>query len=194
MKKILLVCLVLFSVMSSISFAHDSHASGFVSGFTHPIFGFDHLLAMFSVGVLSTIIGGRAIWVVPLAFVLVMVAGGFLGMEMMDGLPGIEIGIAISVVALGFSIFIGDKLPMFVGIIFVSLFAFFHGFAHGEEMPSSATPALYAFGFVLATTIIHIAGVVVGEVIQKYPKGQIYLKYSGIIISCIGIWLIVSSA
>jgi urease accessory protein len=68
--------------------------AGFSAGLLHPVLGFDHLLAMLSVGIVSAQIGGRSIWTVPLTFVLVMGLGGFVGMEGI-ALPGVEYGAAL---------------------------------------------------------------------------------------------------
>ena len=40
--------------------------NGFVHGFSHPLSGLDHILAMVAVGLFATCLGGRALWLVPL--------------------------------------------------------------------------------------------------------------------------------
>ncbi|MDG3086403.1 HupE/UreJ family protein [Vibrio hannami] len=154
--------LLLLALISSPALAHsDASGSGFMSGVTHPIFGLDHLLAMLSIGILSAQLGGRSIWQLPTTFVLVMVIGGVLGMLQVPMLP-IELGIALSVLVLGAGIALDRNLSSRLAIAFAALFAVFHGYAHGLEMPSMASPASYIAGFIIGTTAIHIIGVFIG--------------------------------
>ena len=95
-KKVFLIASTLL-LLPTAAFAHSFKGdAGFMSGLFHPVLGFDHLLAMLSVGIVSAQMGGRAIWTVPLAFVTFMGVGGFLGMQGIP-VPGVEYGIAISV-------------------------------------------------------------------------------------------------
>ncbi|MEO1255545.1 MAG: HupE/UreJ family protein [Bacteroidota bacterium] len=170
-------------------FAHDNTVTGagaFISGLTHPVLGFDHLLAMLSVGILSAQIGGRAVWLVPLTFVGVMVVGGGIGLTV-DGFPFTEIGIALSVVILGVAIASDTSTSMRIALIAVSLFALFHGYAHGVEIPHTDQPDLYIFGFMAGTTLIHIAGLVIGDISQHYDIGKTILRIGGGIIAFIGV-------
>lgn len=153
---------LLLSLFSCAAFAHESGGdNGFVSGILHPILGLDHLLAMLCVGILSAQLGGRSIWQLPLTFVLVMVIGGLLGVFQIP-MPAVEVGISLSVLVLGAGIAIDRELAPWIAIGFTALFAVFHGYAHGLEMPSMATPASYVSGFVLGTASIHIIGVFIG--------------------------------
>lgn len=154
MKKII-VFLLISSLIPSFLFAHDEGGSGFISGLTHPVLGLDHLLAMISVGILSAQIGGRAILLVPSVFVVVMLIGGLIGIQG-NVIPYVELAIALSVIVLGLAIMIEKKFPILITMIFVGVFAFFHGNAHGLEMPTLAHPIMYAGGFVLGTTLIHL--------------------------------------
>ena len=140
--------------------------SGFMHGFAHPISGLDHILAMVMVGVFAWQLGGRALWLVPATFVLVMALGGLLGMAGV-GVPYIETGIALSVVALGAVVALGVKAPVAVAMGFVGLFAIFHGHAHGAEMPEGAGGLAYAAGFMIATALLHAAGIGIGLLIGK---------------------------
>lgn len=141
---------------------HISHPEGgFASGFWHPILGFDHLLAMVAVGLLSVQMGGRAIWLVPAAFVVVMAGGGALGVAGVP-LPAVELAIAVSALAVGAAIAAERRWPAGIAMGFVGFFALFHGHAHGAEIPQLAGPAVYVAGFMLATALLHLAGVALG--------------------------------
>ena len=166
-----------------------SGEGGFLSGLSHPVLGFDHFLAMLSVGILSSQMGSRAIWTVPFTFVLVMAVGAFIGTQNI-GLPGVEYGIAISVFVLGFALAMERKLPTVWAMIGVGFFAMFHGHAHGTEMPKIVDPLVYAIGFLLGTAGIHIAGVLIGVFANKTAKGHAILRYVGAGISGVGVHII----
>jgi urease accessory protein len=143
--------------------AHTGHGdtSGFLHGFTHPLGGLDHVLAMVAVGLYAAMLGGRALWLVPGTFVTVMALGGALGMAGY-ALPYTEIGIALSVVVLGLAIALRISVPMLAAMVLVGLFAIFHGHAHGAEMPQDLSGYEYAAGFLLATALLHGAGLLLG--------------------------------
>ena len=134
---------------------------GFAAGALHPVLGFDHLLAMVSVGLLSVQLGGRAIWTVPAAFVVCLVVGGGLGLA---GVPLVEVegAIALSVLALGLAIAARARMPVSLAMALVGFFAIFHGHAHGAEIPRLAEPAAYVAGFALASAALHLTGVAIG--------------------------------
>lgn len=134
---------------------------GFVSGFVHPLTGFDHLLAMVSVGLWGAFLGRPLIVALPVIFPTVMVLGAALGMADVP-IPATEIGIALSVLVLGLAIAAAWKAPVWVACVIVGVFAIFHGYAHGRELPSAADPIGYAVGFVLATGLLHVSGIGLG--------------------------------
>lgn len=157
----------------------------FMAGITHPVLGVDHFLAMVSVGIVSAQIGGRAIWTVPATFVAVMSIGGVLGMQN-AGLGAIEFGIALSVLVLGGAIAADKRVPVTVAMLAVAMFAVFHGYAHGGEMPTVAKPVRYAAGFLTGTTVLHITGLVIGDISQHYERGKQVLRGAGLVIAALG--------
>ncbi len=169
----------------SAAHAHGVQGGGFVNGLMHPVFGPDHLLAMVAVGILSVQIGGKALWTVPTAFVALMLLGGFLGMQNVL-FPAVETGIAASVLALGVALASYKNLPVAAAMVFVGVFALFHGYAHGQEMPAIASPWLYALGFVIATASLHIVGLLIGVLAHKIKNGDTLLRYTGAGIAGIG--------
>lgn len=150
--------------LPSLAWAHPGHehAVGFVSGFAHPFGGLDHLLAMVLLGVWAGQAGGRAAWLLPLAFVSAMTAAGIMGMAG-TGLPAVELGIAGSVVALGLLLALQARLPLAAAAALTAVFAAFHGHAHGAEMPAASNPLLYGAGFVAATALLHGAGIAIAQ-------------------------------
>lgn len=162
---------------------------GFWSGLTHPVLGFDHFLAMLSVGILSAQLGGRAIWTVPATFVTVMAVGAFVGMRGIE-IPAVEYGIALSVLVLGFSLALGKRIVPVWAMLGVGFFAIFHGHAHGTEMPNIVRPLIYAIGFLLGTAAIHLSGVLVGVVSCRTAKGAEILRFAGAGIAGIGVHIL----
>lgn len=156
----------------------DAH--GFAHGFGHPVGGADHALAMVAVGLFAAVLGGRALWAVPAAFVLTMAVGGLVGISGFE-LPFVEIGIALSVVVLGLAVAFRVHLPTLAAMALVGVFAIFHGFAHGAEMPADASGLGYALGFMLATALLHGVGVALGLGLGRTPErgGGLVLRAGG---------------
>lgn len=158
---------------------------GFLSGFEHPLSGFDHLLAMVSVGLWGAFLGRPLIIALPVIFPTVMAGGAVLGMAHLP-MPPVEIGIALSVLVLGAMIAFAVKAPVWVACLIVGVFAMFHGYAHGAELPSAADPIGYAVGFVLATGLLHVAGIGVG--LLNHWRGGVYLtRGMGALVAVAGI-------
>lgn len=147
-------------------------AGGFIGGFTHPIFGYDHLLAMLAVGIWGAQMGGSAVWSLPVTFPLIMAFGGFLGISGVP-VPQVEPAIALSMLVLGLVILASWKAPEWIALILVGAFAIFHGYAHGLELPEAADPMAYAAGFVIATGLIHIVGILFGLLFAKPFDGWV---------------------
>lgn len=182
--------LLLLVLLPDLAEAHTFKGeTGFVSGLFHPVMGFDHLLAMLSVGIVSAQIGGRSIWTVPLMFVVGMGLGGFLGMQDIP-LPGVEYGIALSVLILGLAVARGKKINPGIAHLGVVFFAVFHGHAHGAEMPAMASPFIFSMGFLLGTATIHLAGVGVGLVSRQIGNGPQTVRYVGAGIAGIGVYIL----
>jgi urease accessory protein len=133
-------------------------ASGIAHGFMHPVSGMDHVLAMVSVGLFAYVLGGRALWLVPSAFVAMMAAGGALGIAGI-AVPFVELGIGLSIIVIGMAAALCRKMPTAAAMALVGIFAVFHGVAHGAEMPQDASGLAYALGFMLATAFLHAAGI-----------------------------------
>jgi urease accessory protein len=153
----------LIAAIPTAAYAHTGigQTSGFAHGFMHPTGGLDHILAMVAVGIFAALLGGRARWLVPTTFVLMMAFGGLIGIEGI-ALPFVEIGIAASIVVLGLAVALLWNPPTAVAMAVVGLFAVFHGHAHGSEIPMDASGLQYALGFMPATALLHIAGIGIG--------------------------------
>lgn len=182
---------VLMLLGPDFAFAHDETGAaggGFITGFLHPILGWDHVAAMVAVGLWGAFLGPPAIWLLPVTFPLVMALGGVLGIVGVP-IPGIEFGIAASALIIGAAILLAWQAPLVVAAVIVGFFAIFHGHAHGTEMPGSASPFAYATGFVIGTGLLHLAGIALGSLTSWQP-GRLAVRVAGGVIALAGLGFI----
>lgn len=181
-----LLTLALFTALSAPASAHivRNEAIGFVSGFLHPISGWDHIIAMVAVGIWGAQLGRPAIWALPVTFPLIMAVGGFFGLIGLK-VPGSEIAIALSGLCLGGAVALSWRPPLAVAAAMVGLFGLFHGYAHGAELPPGQNALLYSLGFVLATGLLHVTGITIG-LIHRWPWGRWALRAAGAGVACGG--------
>ncbi|MEW6598757.1 MAG: HupE/UreJ family protein [Pseudomonadota bacterium] len=166
-------------------------AGGFAAGFLHPFQGPDHLLAMVSVGIWGAFLGRPLIVALPVIFPSVMAVGAVIGMTSLRA-PGVEIGIALSVLTLGAAIASAYRAPVWAACLVVGLFGLFHGYAHGHELPSAADPAGYSTGFIFGTGLLHILGVAIGYLIAL-PNGRLIIRLLGLAISGAGVYYLIAA-
>ena len=162
-----------------------SAAGGFTAGLAHPVFGPDHVVAMVAVGLWGAFLGAPAIWLLPIVFPLVMAFGGVLGI-LGPALAGVETGIALSAVVLGLMVLLAARPPSWIAAVLVGCFAIFHGHAHGTELPPGADAAAYAAGFVIATGLLHVAGIAFGQ-LARWPAGRVAVRAAGGAIALAGL-------
>jgi urease accessory protein len=169
-SSILLLGVFVAALATAPAYAHTGANAvfSFSSGFFHPLGGFDHLLAMFAVGLLAAQLGGRALWLVPGAFVTLMIVGATLGYAG-TGLPGVEHAISFSLVAIALPVAFAHNLPAGFAMILVGVFAVFHGQAHGGELPSEVGLLAYIIGFSATTALIHAAGIGLARAAKSVP-------------------------
>lgn len=172
---------------------HTYGGGGILSGFLHPLLGLDHLLAMLAIGFLSAQIGGRAIWSVPTAFVSAMALGALLGIAGL-AIPVVEYGITGSVFVLGLGILAYRRLPEAAGIGLAAVFGFFHGHAHGTEIPDLTSTVVllvaYIAGFLVATAGLHVIGALLGLMAIRSDRGMLAVRALGGFIAVVGVILI----
>jgi len=181
-----LCSLLTWMLASSVAAAHTgSFGGGFVGGFGHPLFGPDHVAAMVAVGLWGAFLGAPAIYVLPIVFPLVMAVGGVLGILGLP-LPGAEVAIAASAVVLGMMVATAARPPLLVAALVVGVFAIFHGYAHGAELPPGADAVAYSVGFVVATGLLHLAGIALGLTV-RWPAGRIGVRGAGAAIAAAGV-------
>lgn len=189
MKKLITLAALL---APTAAFAHSGHGEhDLLTGILHPITGADHMTAMVAVGLWAAVMGGKATWRLPLAFMAAMILGALVAMTGV-GLVGVEVAIAASVLVMGVVLASKVSLSAKAGSLMVMLFAIFHGYAHGAEMPVSATAVVYFAGFVAATGALHAMGAAVGMWLIKAKLDKWAFRITGSVMALFGGSLLVS--
>ena len=182
---------IILSASPACAHALGGVMGGFGSGFGHPLAGFDHFLAMLAVGLWGAQMGGRSIWTLPATFPLIMCIGGIFGMLGIGPGDYIETGIALSLIVLGGAIAARWIAPEWAALAIVAVFAFFHGYPHGQEAPRAVDPAAYTVGFVVSTGLIHLLGIGVGFGLGRFYKGYV-VRALGLAIAASGVYFLVT--
>jgi urease accessory protein len=183
--------LVLAALLVTVSTAaahvgHGSGGSGFPGGFMHPLTGIDHLAAMLAVGLWGAQLRSPAIWILPVTFPMIMALGAFLGLLGMP-LPAVEAGVALSGVALGICVALALRPPLWAAMLIVAAFGFLHGHAHGTAIPLEGSPLSFGGGFVVATGLLHLSGILIGLLV-RWPGGALAVRGGGVAIALAGGW------
>ena len=192
MLKRLALAVSLLSLSVAPALAHltpEEHGS-LLAGASHPMFGADHILAMVAVGLWAALLGGRALWLVPSAFVGTM-ALGFAAAIAGAPLPFVEPVILASVVVIGLLAAVALKVPTWAGMVMVGFFALFHGHAHGGEL-GAAGALSFGIGFALSTALLHATGVGLGLGIGRIfggDTGRLVTRITGGATALGGLWL-----
>lgn len=180
----------LYALAAAPGWGHHGAGGGWSDGFAHPFSGIDHVVAMVAVGLWAAQNGRRALWLLPGFFAALMTLGAALAVAGVD-LPGSEDGIALSVAVLGVLLAVAARPGLAAGVVVVGLFGLVHGYAHGVEMPESATPVLYALGFLSATALLQLVGIALGLAAAS-RVGQRLLPIGAAAIAGIGVTLMLA--
>lgn len=186
MNTILVVSLLVLAIADpALAHSGEGYGGGFAAGFSHPILGWDHVAAMVAVGLWGAFLGAPSIWILPVVFPLVMALGAVAGIIGIP-VPAVETGIALSGVVLGLMVVFAATPPIWVSASIVGVFAIFHGYAHGTELPATVNAFAYAVGFVISTGLLHLLGIAFGLSV-KWPAGRIAVRSAGGLISLAGV-------
>ena len=146
---------------------HHVQGSSFMSGFTHPLTGTDHLLAMLAVGLWLAL--AFSAWKprarIAGGFLLAMLAGGVLALAGLTA-PAIEPAILLSLLVFGLLAATGASLPVWPATAVAAFFALFHGLAHGLEIPAATNAVGYVAGYLAATALLLASGTALGVVLR----------------------------
>jgi urease accessory protein len=184
--------LVLLSPLLGLSTPAVAHTGiglthSFMAGFVHPLLGIDHLLVMLAIGLWACVLGGRALWLLPMGFLMLMVVGAGLGFAGVN-LPVAEFLVPTSVVVVGWVLAFNWRASLVVATGITSLFALFHGYVHAGEMANNAGALSYCVGFLLATALLQGVGLATGLLSARSLK---VLRLSfGVLCSSVGLVLL----
>ncbi len=189
--------------LASIALAHPLTLSGdrlivenaFLSGFSHPWSGWDHWLAMVSIGLWAYGMGRRARFWLPGAFVSGMLIGCVLGFSW--GPTAVSAGlwesfVALTILILGTALWASRpvNVGLAAGIAFWS--GMVHGHVHGTELIGAHGFACVA-GVVLSTVTLHGFGLLLASGVERIERHHLVLRSWGVATSLAGIWLLVTS-
>jgi urease accessory protein len=178
--------------LSTAAFAHvGDHSSGLVGGLAHPFTGLDHILAMVAVGLWASQLERPVCWLLPLTFPTVMAFGALLGASGLV-LPLVEPAIAASVLVLGALIALALRPSLAVSALLIALFALFHGYSHGVEVPAQGSVLAYDAGFIAATLALHAIGFAIGTLADHAPVRNL-ARAAGAAIAIIGVLLLAAA-
>ncbi|MEM5473818.1 HupE/UreJ family protein [Hoeflea sp. AS60] len=172
MIKRIFIAIAAIAAVTAPAFAHLNPAEhgSLAAGFSHPLFGLDHVLVMVAVGLWAASLGGRKMLIVPAAFVGAMGLGFAAAIAGMP-LPFVEPVILASIIFIG--LMVAMALPFSVAgmAASVAFFAFFHGHAHGGELGQAGAMS-FAVGFMLATAVLHATGIALGVGFARLQAGH----------------------
>jgi urease accessory protein len=170
---------------------HGAHAD-FVQGLLHPASGIDHVLVMLGVGLFAALLGGKALWRLPLAFLAAMALSATAAAWQYP-LPGIEMAIAATVLLMGLLLARGKPVSLALAMPLVAVFACVHGQAHGAEIPANAAGIAYGAGFLVATAVLHAAGALGGLALARIGQSRslAFTRLVGAGMSAAGVVLLV---
>jgi urease accessory protein len=182
------ILLTMILLLPNVSLAHPNHLGyqEYFQGLLHPLTGLDHELAMIAVGILSFEKGRFWVWLLPLVFIAFMIIGGMFGFTGIV-FPWFEFGITLSVLILGLCISFPNVMPSFPLLAIIAVFAACHGYAHGTEIPSNIRPLHYVLGFIAATGMLHLIGILIGKML--IPKQTWILRSAGFAMAMSIFWL-----
>lgn len=188
-SDLFLLSLLSLIALPSALHAHVIEGAGLVSGFTHPILGVDHLLAMVGVGIIGARFDGYPLYTVPAVFVMSMTFGIGSGMVAIWP-PLVETGVSSSLLVFACMLGLFRNTPIGWAIGAVAFFAFFHGHAHGEELFVVANPLPYFTGLLLATMLLHLVGVAIGILGKRHLIVERVVQLSTIPMGIVGLTLL----
>jgi urease accessory protein len=168
-----------------------------MSGFGHPIIGFDHLAFIIASGLLAAKIG-RGIFI-PIVFTIATALGAIIHLQAID-LPIPEIVIAASVVVFGSLLVKGKQrnqspnyYAMVVGL--AALAGIFHGHAYGEGIFGAETTPLMAYllGFTMIQMVISLGIYALATQAMKTTSVKTITRFAGLAITAIGMVFLTSA-
>jgi urease accessory protein len=117
-------------------------AEGMLSGLGHPVIGLDHFAAVVAVGCLAA--AHRSASALAIAFIVAMMAGVALHLHGAT-VPGAEILVALTVLALGMLMILRRGMSTSGALVLFASVGIIHGYALGESIYGAEPTPLYAY-------------------------------------------------
>jgi urease accessory protein len=155
------------ALFSPATFAHPGHGGAIADGILHPLTGVDHLLAMLGTGLWAAQQNARTRWLIPAAFTALMALAAWIAT--LGHSPAMtEYGAVASVLLIGLLTGFSVRTSSLAGMLIAGVFAAFHGFAHGTELPHASSGWLYGAGFLATSLALQAAGLCAGAQMKKH--------------------------
>ena len=188
------LALTVFTLAAGPAFAHHlmggrmpaSFMDGLLSGLGHPIIGLDHFAAVVAVGCLAA--AHRAAAALVIGFVLAMMAG--VGLHLHGAtVPGAELLVASSVIALGALMLRRRQMPAAVALALFAAVGLLHGYALGESIYGAEPTPLYAYlaGLAVIQGAVAYAAMGVARTLAQHTTDLTPLRLIGAGIAGIGL-------
>jgi urease accessory protein len=166
---------------------------GLMSGFGHPILGFDHLFFVTSVGIIAIFTRHRILS--PLVYIIAML-GGCLVTVLWASMPATELIIALSLLVLGSMLLSGHRFSLSTVLIAFASFGLFHGAAFGEALAvqeatfGTQVLAGYLLGLGVTQFAIAVAAGLVCTMLWKVSQASaIQPRLAGAMVAGAGLYL-----
>jgi urease accessory protein len=180
--------------LSAPAFAHHvmggrmpaTFGEGILSGLGHPVIGLDHLAAVIAVGCLAA--AHRSASVLTVVFVLAMTGGVALHLHG-TAVPGAEILVALTVLALGVLMVVRGNMAAGVAALLFAMVGAIHGYALGESIYGAERTPLYAYliGLAVIQGVIALAATHVTRSLLRGSPGLSAMRLVGAGIAGIGL-------
>jgi urease accessory protein len=192
-QSVLLGAVLASILLPGAAWAHPAtavHEHGLQTGLLHPLTGLDHLLVMVAIGVWAARSGVREIWVAPACFVAGMTAGLLVGFPFISA-AGVELGVALSIVALGLLLAFTVRLSRWSTILLAASAGLFHGAAHAAEASIQSGLTGFAAGALLTTLMLHVIGALTGLATSRVHDGV--LRIAGMAMAILGLGAVLTT-
>jgi len=179
--------LVAFACAPVAALAHAGHGdiAGLGDGILHVTSGLDHMLAAVAIGVWSMAYPWRRAWLLPAAFVAAMAAAAWAGIGHAK-FDAAELMIVATLILLGALIMRANALSVAGAVAICLAIGAVHGYAHGTEAGSSGDFRAYIAGIVVATAILHVAGMALGLMLRL--SSRYGMRVAGALVAAAGVW------
>ncbi len=152
----------------------------------HPFTGLDHLLLALAMGWIAYLWSKRIGSALFAAFMGSMLAGLILG-RLGFGVPMLEEGLALSVIASGLVLAYASKASPKVAFTLAIIAGLWHGNAHGVEMPGLAASMIYGAGLLLGTATLACGGMTLAALATQ--RRELLAQGAGVALALAGVWL-----